>query len=118
MKNRTFRSVPKWSAIPAIAFLATLVACVPQTTDPRAVGPAPAVDLDEKPMISAHLEQADLAAGTVPFADLFAAGRTLFHTPFNGLDGVGVARLPNGTPIHRFALVPLGSTLLPPSAQS
>jgi hypothetical protein len=120
MTKIAFGGFPKCAATLAVALVATLMACAPQGTERQdgAAAPLPAVELDERPMIAAHLGQADLAAGTATFADVFAAGRTLFHTAFNGLDGVGVAQLPNGTPIHRFALVPLGSTLLPPSGQS
>jgi len=103
--------------IPVAVLVATFAACGPVATVPREA-PAPAVELVERPTIAAHIDQAELATGSVTFDDVFVAGRTLFHSAFNGLDGVGVARLPNGTPIHRFASVPLGSTLLPPSGQS
>jgi len=65
----------------------------------------PVILLDELPgfPLVAHVESADVAAGTWEFARLFDAGRLLFHAPFNGLDGVGIARRPDGTAVDRFA---------------
>src|SRR5260221_8491958 len=47
----------------------------------------PVVDLDEKPAfpLAKHLESKDLAAGTVPFAELFEDAAQLFHSPSNRL---------------------------------
>ena len=56
----------------------------------------------------AHLESTDIAAGKYSFDELFEAGSDLFHTPYNGLDGVGIARLPDGTPLARFSVPPTG----------
>ena len=50
------------------------------------------VDLAEKPAfpLGKHIEQKDVASGAIQFAQLFEAGDKLFHTPYNGLDGVGM----------------------------
>jgi len=64
--------------------------------------------------LDAHVESADLASGAYTFERLQKAGAALFHTPFNGLDGVGIAVRPNGTRVARFA--PLGPQ--GPAAQS
>jgi mono/diheme cytochrome c family protein len=80
---------------------------------PPPVAPAkklPAIALGEKPAfpLKAHLESADIAAGKYKAAEFIDFGGDLFHTPFNGLDGVGVAVGPGGTKVNRFA--PIGPT--------
>src|SRR5688500_20147435 len=60
------------------------------------------------PLEGGHLESSAIAAGEMSFEQLFEAGADLFHTPFNGLDGVGVSRLPDGSTIPRFSVVPAG----------
>ncbi len=60
------------------------------------------------PLEGGHLESSAIAAGEMSFEQLFEAGADLFHTPFNGLDGVGVSRLPDGSTISRFSVVPAG----------
>jgi hypothetical protein len=66
----------------------------------------PTIDLSGGPAfpLDAHLESADIAAGHYTFEELFEAGGDLFDTPFNGLDGVGIARLPDGSALHRFSV--------------
>ncbi len=78
------------------------------------------VDLVEKPAfpLEKHLEQKDIAAGTIPFATLFDDGDKLFHTPYNGLDGVGMQRTPAGTPLHRFSVGPIAGSPVPVGVQS
>lgn len=75
--------------------------------EPREI---PSIDLSGGPgfPLEAHLESAEIAAGKYTFEELFEAGSDLFHTPFNGLDGVGIARLPDGTPLTRFSVPPTG----------
>ncbi|NIL99745.1 MAG: hypothetical protein GTN89_02040 [Acidobacteria bacterium] len=70
----------------------------------------PVVDLTGGPAfpLEAHLESAAIAAGDYDHEQLFEAGRELFHTPYNGLDGVGISRLPDGTPLNRFSVPPTG----------
>jgi cytochrome c peroxidase len=70
----------------------------------------PAIDLSGGPgfPLEAHLESAEIAAGKYTFDELFEAGSGLFHTPYNGLDGVGIARLPDGSPLTRFSVPPTG----------
>ncbi|HVR28963.1 MAG TPA: hypothetical protein VMS86_05455, partial [Thermoanaerobaculia bacterium] len=104
-------------------FVLCLPACSTETAGTEGGGAAsspPAVELTEKPAfpLPAHLESADIAAGRPGHGGLFEAGRLLFHTAFNGLDGVGMAKLPNGETIHRFALTPPGGILLSPASQS
>ncbi|HEX2466558.1 MAG TPA: di-heme oxidoredictase family protein [Thermoanaerobaculia bacterium] len=80
----------------------------------------PTIDLEEKGAfpLPAHLESADIAAGKHDFEHLFKSGDALFHTAFNGLDGVGVAALANGSKINRFTVTPPGGNPLAISAQS
>lgn len=53
--------------------------------------------------LPAHLESADIAAGRVDFDKVFDAGFLLFHAEFNGVDGVGSFKRPDGTAVNRFA---------------
>ncbi len=78
------------------------------------------VDLVEKPAfpLEKHLEQKDIAAGTISFATLFDDGDKLFHTPYNGLDGVGMQHTPAGTPLHRFSVGPIAGSPVPVGVQS
>ena len=39
-------------------------------------------------------------------AQLFEAGAKLFHTPYNGLDGVGMKHTIGGAPVNRFSVGP------------
>ena len=65
----------------------------------------PVIDLDEKPAfpLPKHLESKDIAAGSIPHAELFEDGAKLFHTPLNGLDGIGMRRTVGGAPVNRIA---------------
>jgi hypothetical protein len=78
------------------------------------------VDLVEKPAfpLPKHLEQKDIAAGTIPVATLIDDGGKLFHTPYNGLDGVGMQHTPAGTPLHRFSVGPIAGSPVPVGVQS
>lgn len=78
------------------------------------------VDLVEKPAfpLEKHLESKDIASGGVPFAKLFDAGDNLFHTPYNGLDGVGMQHTVAGTPLNRFSVGPIAGSPVPVGAQS
>ena len=80
----------------------------------------PSIDLAEKGAfpLPAHLETSDIAAGKYNFEQLFKFGDDLFHTAFNGVDGVGVAVLANGTKVNRFFLTPPGGALVAVSSQS
>jgi hypothetical protein len=68
----------------------------------------PVVELEERPALDRHIEQRDIAAGTVSFDQLFAAGDRLFHNVYNGLDGVGAMRTAGGAPLQRFSIGPVG----------
>jgi hypothetical protein len=99
------------------------VSCRRGEPDPGAPPPRrrfETVELVERPAFpfAVHLEASDIAAGKVSFRELFEQGRDLFHAAYNGLDGVGIGRLPDGTPVHRFSLQPLGFAPLAPSSQS
>lgn len=65
----------------------------------------PIISLVEEPAfpLEAHLESADITSGRYDFEALFEAGSELFHTPYNGLDGVGFAKRPNGNVVRRFS---------------
>ena len=97
-------SESKWVlaiAVPGVAAIVSLVAAC-KSRD------LPAIDLDERPALGPHLEQRDLAAGTVSFAQVFSAGDQLFHAAYNGLDGVGAMRTAGGAPLQRFSIGPVG----------
>ena len=75
--------------------LFVLTGCASQpATAPVQERQLPVIDLEEKPAfpLPRHLESKDIAAGTIPHAQLFDDGAKLFHTPYNGLDGVGMMR--------------------------
>ena len=104
-----------------VALTSTIAGCQRKTSEPPPSSSAEARDLervvlDEKGAfpLSAHVESADLASGAWGFERTFKAGDDLFHTAFNGLDGVGSFVRPDGTNVARFA--PLGPK--GPSAQS
>ena len=94
--------------------VATLTGCggaAPATTSPPsepAKPDLPSVTLTETGAfpLPAHVETADLASGAYTFQRLFVSGDRLFHTAFNGADGVGIAVRPDGSKVARFA--PLG----------
>jgi len=92
--------------MPCVAALAALVACAPG--EKAASRDLPVISLEEKPALSRHVEQADVAKGAVPFPELFAAGDHLFHAAYNGLDGVGAMRTAGGAPLPRFSVGPVG----------
>ena len=87
-----------------------MVALVVGCAEPEPAAEIPTIDLSGGPAfpLDAHLESADIAAGKYTFDELFEAGAELFHTPYNGLDGVGIARLPDGSPLARFSVPPTG----------
>jgi mono/diheme cytochrome c family protein len=64
----------------------------------------PAIALRETPAfpLPAHVESSEIAAGAYSFSRMFAAGDALFHTSFNGLDGVGSAVRKDGSKVSRF----------------
>lgn len=104
---------------PLLLSLSTVVACSREAPSRPAANVTPAlpvVELTETAAfpLKAHIESADVAAGAYDFPRLFNAGRALFHTPYNGLDGVGIAVRPDGSAVARFA--PLGPK--GPGAQS
>ena len=71
----------------------------------------PVIDLSAGPAFpleGGHLESSSIAADEMSFEQLFEAGAALFHTPFNGLDGVGRSRLPDGSAFPRFSVMPAG----------
>jgi len=106
---------PAGSASLLVCFVLTLAGCSGASGPAPAPAAAPAkklgaITLGEKPAfpLKAHLESADIAAGKYKAAEFIDFGADLFHTPFNGLDGVGVAVGPGGIKVNRFA--PIGPT--------
>ena len=94
---------------PAIASASVIAAAIASLAAAVvAPGDLPVVPLEERPALRGHVEQKDVAAGSVPFQKLFAAGDDLFHTAYNGLDGVGAMRTAGGAPLPRFSVGPAG----------
>jgi hypothetical protein len=106
------RSVPVGTLCAAIVL--AMSGCTQQAAPPPAAAETakklPVIDLDEAPAfpLAKHLESKDIAAGSIPFPELFEDGAKLFHTPFNGLDGVGMKRTVGGVPVNRFSTGPAG----------
>lgn len=101
--------------------LTALVGCAPTPSPDAAEPELESIDLSGGPAfpLEAHLESEDLAQGAMTFEELLEAGGDLFHTPYNGHDGVGGFRLPDGSPIARFsAMPPGGGHTIQMSAQS
>ena len=98
--------------IGACAVFALAIGCArvaPPPPPPAETKPAlPAIVLKELPAfpLKAHIESADIVGGAYTVAKLVDAGGDLFHTPFNGLDGVGSFVREDGSKVARFA--PLG----------
>ncbi len=81
----------------------------PGTTslDPSAEADPPG-DIPAFPFV-AHVDQEDITDGKILFDELFVLGDEMFEAEFNGIDGVGVARLPDGTFLDsQFSRVPPG----------
>ena len=78
------------------------------------------VDLTEKPAfpLEKHLESKDIASGAVAFAKVFEAGDKLFHTPYNGLDGVGMQKTVAGASLVRFSVGPIKGSPVPIGVQA
>lgn len=133
------RDAPEESRGPIVAlcaaalFVLGTLACqqaAPPAGKEAAAGGAPAaaapakekltVDLVEKPAfpLEKHLESKDIASGSIAFAQLFEAGDKLFHTPYNGLDGVGMKHTVAGTPINRFSIGSVAGSPVPVGAQA
>jgi hypothetical protein len=101
-----------WVVTGALYGLVALVGCTVQVNGEHGGGgDLPTVDLSGGPAfpLDGHLESEEIASGSMTFKELFDAGSELFHTPYNGLDGVGGFRLPKGGTIHRFSVPPTGS---------
>jgi hypothetical protein len=99
MKRSVMASAPGSAVAAAIAALLAAVVTA---------GDLPVIPLEEKPALASHVEQKDIVAGALSFQKLFAAGDTLFHTAYNGLDGVGAMRTAGGAPLPRFSVGPVG----------
>src|SRR5688572_7258021 len=113
MQNVRTSMMLQTGSLLAVAFLLTS-GCAPTPESAFAAEQTaqrpPTIDLEEKPAfpLPKHLESKDIAAGAIPHAQLFEAGAKLFHTPFNGLDGVGMKRTVGGVPLNRFSVGPAG----------
>jgi hypothetical protein len=88
-------------AAPSVAAIVSLVAACSSRD-------LPVIELEEKPALGQHLEQRDIAAGSVAFPQLFADGDHVFHAVYNGLDGVGAMLTMGGAPLQRFSNGPVG----------
>ncbi len=108
----------------AAAAVVAVAGCSGTPATPPPAAPAkklPTIDLDEKKAFpfEKHLESKDIAAGSMTNAQLFEAGALLFHTPYNGLDGVGMKHTIGGAPVNRFSVGPAGGGQpIPVGAQS
>jgi hypothetical protein len=108
----------------AAAAIVAIAGCSGTPAPPPPAAPAkklPIIDLDEKKAfpLEKHLESKDIAAGSMTNAKLFEAGAQLFHTPYNGLDGVGMKHTIGGAPVNRFSVGPAGGGQpIPVGAQS
>lgn len=104
-------SLPRFGACVVFTSLVAMAACgaPPPPAAPPPAKKLPAIALGDKGNfpLKAHLESADIAGGKYKPAQLIESGADLFHAPFNGLDGVGVARGPKGVVVNRF--VPVGT---------
>jgi mono/diheme cytochrome c family protein len=91
-----------------LGVVSVAVGCAPEPA--AVVADLPIVDLSVGPAfpLDGHLGSANVAGGGMTFEELFEAGDALFHTSYNGDDGVGMLRLPDGTPFPRFAPRPAG----------
>lgn len=96
------------TAAPKRTAAAAKPAPTPTPQDPRKK--LMVVDLDEKGAfpLPKHVESKEIAAGTIPTDKLFEAGAELFHTAYNGLDGVGMKKTVGGAPVNRFSVGPAG----------
>jgi len=103
--------LPRFGRCFVFASFVSAAACSapPAATPTAPAKKLPAIVVGEKGAfpLKAHLESADIAAGKYTPAQFIESGADLFHTPFNGLDGVGVAKSKAGT-VNRF--VPIGPT--------
>jgi len=91
--------------------LIAIAGCTVQVDEGHGGGDLPTLDLSGGAAfpLDRHLESEEIASGSMSFKKLFEAGSDLFHTAYNGLDGVGGFRLPKGGTIHRFSVPPTGS---------
>jgi hypothetical protein len=119
------RGLSEFAMLVSAAALLAIVGCATQpAAPPPAAAPAkklPTIDLEEKKAfpLDKHLESKDIAGGSMTNAQLFEAGAKLFHTPYNGLDGVGMTHTLGGTPVGRFSVGPAGGGQpIPVGAQS
>ena len=104
------------SACAALAVRGCTRPAPPAPPPPESKPALPTIALKELPAfpLKAHVESADIVSGEYTVARLVDAGGDLFHTPFNGLDGVGSFVREDGSKVARFA--PLGPR--GPSAQA
>jgi len=95
-----------WPAATAIGLIVLGACAAPQTAERE----LPTINLkgDGAFPLDQHLESADLVAGEMTNEAIFEAGGDLFHAVYLGPDGVGVARLPDGSPSIRFQATPPG----------
>jgi len=109
------------TVLPVLLGFTVLASCAAPPAEEVSEPELKTVDLSGGPAfpLEGHLESEELAAGSMTFDELMEAGGDLFHTPYNSHDGVGAARLPDGSAIARFSIFPPGGGhLVPMSSQS
>lgn len=103
----------RFRKFPVIAGTFVLVSVVLLTAKPTAQIPG------ERPRLTQHINQADINAGRLSLADLFFAGKFLFETNFNRLDGFGrPGSTGDGNPTRRTPDQPFMTRVSGPDASS
>lgn len=99
--------------VPVIAGVVVVVSVALLTAKPTAQIPG------ERPKLTQHINQADIDAGRYSLADLFFAGKFLFATSFNRLDGFGrPGSTGDGNPTRRNPDQPFMTRVSGPEANS
>jgi len=103
----------RFGKVPVIAGAVVLVSVALLTARPTAQIPG------ERPRLTQHINQADIDAGRYSLADLFFAGKFLFATSFNRLDGFGrPGSTGDGNPTRRTPDQPFMTRLSGPDANN
>jgi len=103
----------RYGKVPVIAGAVVFVSVGLLTARPTAQIPG------ERPRLTQHINQADIDAGRYSLADLFFAGKFLFATSFNRLDGFGrPGSTGNGNPTRRTPDQPFMTRVSGPDSNS
>jgi hypothetical protein len=102
-----------WNGFAAVLAASTFVSLCLLTARPVAQIPG------ERPKLVRHINQSDIEAGRYSLADLFYAGKFLFETSFNRLDGFGrPGATGDGNPTRRNPNQPFMTRVSGPDANS